>query len=88
MSRSDDEIREHAQAELRCHPGIDDTDISVSVRAGVVSLSGNVHQFFDKYRAEDAVKRIAGVLAVANDIQVRAPGRRTASSGEPRPNRR
>jgi len=36
-----------------------------------VRLSGYVRKLFDKYRAEDAARRVAGVNAVANDIVVR-----------------
>jgi osmotically-inducible protein OsmY len=38
---------------------------------GAVRLSGYVRNLFDKYGAEDAVRRVAGVAAVANDILVR-----------------
>ncbi len=42
----------------------------VKVTDGIVMLSGDVRNFIDKYSAEDAVKRVAGVVAIANDIQV------------------
>jgi osmotically-inducible protein OsmY len=37
-----------------------------------VRLSGYVRNLFDKYGAEDAVRRVAGVSAIANDIIVRS----------------
>jgi osmotically-inducible protein OsmY len=72
---SDDEIRASVEAELRACPDVDETDIAVKVTRGTVSLTGFVRSVFHKYGAEDAVKRVAGVAAVANDIQVQSlPG--------------
>lgn len=68
--RSDSDIQRHIEAELFSCPDIDETDISVKVSQGIVTLSGFVHEFFDKYHAEDAVKRVPGVVAVANGIEV------------------
>jgi osmotically-inducible protein OsmY len=68
--RSDSDVQRAVEAELCCHPNVDDTDIVVSVKKGVVTLSGYVRNLFQKYGAEDAVKRVAGVAAVANDIDL------------------
>jgi osmotically-inducible protein OsmY len=70
--RSDSDIKSGVEAELRCHPDLDESCIAVNVAAGTVTLMGYVRDFFQKYGAEDAVKRVAGVAAVANVIQVRA----------------
>jgi osmotically-inducible protein OsmY len=59
--------------ELQWDPNLDATDIAVSVKKGVVTLAGFVKNYADKYEAESAAKRVAGVLAVANDIEVRLP---------------
>ncbi len=75
---ADTEVKQEVEAELRCNPRIDDTCIAVEVTRGVVRLSGCVRSLFDKYGAEDAVGRVAGVIAVANDITVRP-----AASGPP-----
>jgi osmotically-inducible protein OsmY len=69
--RTDAEIEKDVKAELRWSPEIDETDIAIKVKDGVVALTGFVHALFEKYRAESAVTRIAGVAGVANDIQVR-----------------
>jgi osmotically-inducible protein OsmY len=39
----------------------------------VVTLTGFVHSFYEKFQVESAVKRVAGVVGVANDVQVRLP---------------
>jgi osmotically-inducible protein OsmY len=75
--RSDTEIERDIQDELRFSPDLDETDISVKVQGGVVTLTGFVRSYFEKDRAELAVKRVRGVAGIANDIQVRiAMGRR------------
>lgn len=70
--RADSDIKHNVEAELRCCPDVDETDIAVKVTGGTVTLTGYVRNFFHKYGAEDAVKRVAGVVAIANDIQVQA----------------
>jgi osmotically-inducible protein OsmY len=69
--KPDNEIRRDVEEELRWSPDVDETDVAVKVNDGVVSLTGFVRSYFEKYRAEDAAKRIGGVAAVANDIEVR-----------------
>ncbi len=72
-TRSDSDIKDNVEGELRCNPHVDETDIAVKVAGGIVTLTGYVRNFFHKYGAEDAVKRVAGVIAIANDIQLLAP---------------
>jgi osmotically-inducible protein OsmY len=71
--RSDIDIKRDVEAELRWNPDIDATDIAVSVKNGVVTLSGFVRSYGQKYEAEQTAKRVNGVTAVANDIEVRLP---------------
>ena len=71
--RSDAEIEKDEKAELEWDPDLDATDIAVSVKNGVVTLTGFVKSYTDRYEAETAAKRVAGVVAVANDIEVRMP---------------
>jgi osmotically-inducible protein OsmY len=80
--RSDSDVQRAVEAELCCHPIVDDTDIVVSVKEGVVTLSGYVRNLFHKYGAEDAVKRVAGVRAVANDIDLQRGLRRKHTDPE------
>jgi osmotically-inducible protein OsmY len=72
--RSDSDIRRDVEGELRWDPDIDATDIAVTVNNGVVTLAGFVRSFMQKYQAEADAKRVAGVVAVANDIEIRLPG--------------
>jgi osmotically-inducible protein OsmY len=72
--RSDDDIKRSVEAELRWAPEIDATDITVAVKDGVVTLAGFVLNYSDKAEAESAAQRVAGVVAVTNDIEVRILG--------------
>jgi osmotically-inducible protein OsmY len=71
--RYDDDIKRDVEDELRWDPDIDSTDIAVAVKNGVVTLTGFVRNYSSKFKAEDAAKRVAGVAAVANDLEVRLP---------------
>lgn len=57
--------------ELRWDPKLKPGEIGVSVRDGVVTLTGHVQSYATKLAAEDATKRVGGVKAVANDLVVR-----------------
>jgi len=71
--RTDSEIERDVVEELKWNPDLDSTDIAVTVKDGVVTLAGFVKSYVDKTDAEVAAKRVAGAVAVANDIAVRLP---------------
>jgi len=71
--RTDSEIKRDVEDEIRWNPDIDATDIAVTVKSAVVTLTGFVHSYSDKLQAEADAKRVAGVAGVANDIEVRLP---------------
>lgn len=71
--RSDSDIKRDVETELKWDPDIDATDIGVAVKSGVVTLTGFVRSYAQKYEAEQAAKRVSGVVGVANDIEVRLP---------------
>lgn len=79
--RTDGDIRRGVEAELKWDPDIDAADIAVAVKSGVVTLTGFVRSYSQKYQAERDVKRVAGVAGVANDLEVRLP----SSSERPDP---
>jgi osmotically-inducible protein OsmY len=68
---TDNDIKQDVEDELRWTPDVDSTDIGVTVKEGVVTLSGFVKSYSEKIEAEKAVKRVAGVRGVANDLEVR-----------------
>lgn len=71
--KSDSEIKRDVEAELAWDPDIDATDIGVSAKDGVVTLTGFVRSYSQKLSAESDAKKVSGVIAVANDIEVKLP---------------
>jgi osmotically-inducible protein OsmY len=71
--RSDEDIKRDVEDELQWDPDIDPTDIAVAVKDGVVALTGFARSYAQKFEAEAAAKRVAGVVGVANDLEVRLP---------------
>jgi osmotically-inducible protein OsmY len=71
--KSDIDIKRDVEEELRLNPDLDATDIAVSVKGGVVTLSGFVRSYSRKWEAERTAKRVSGVVGIANDIEVRLP---------------
>jgi osmotically-inducible protein OsmY len=52
-------------------PSVDDRGIVASVKDSVVALAGQVPTYVQKWAAEKAIKKIAGVRGIANDIEVK-----------------
>ena len=77
QARTDDQIRRDVELELKWDPIITSSDIAVAVKDGVVTLSGFVSSFWEKSEAEKAAKRIHGVRAVANDVEIKLFWERT-----------
>ena len=71
--KSDSDIKRDVEAELKWDPDIDPTDIGVAVKDGVVTLAGFVRSYTQRWQAERDVKRVSGVVGIANDIEVRLP---------------
>jgi osmotically-inducible protein OsmY len=73
--KADSDIKRDVENELRADPMLDATDVAVAVKGGVVTLSGFVRTYREKLDAEAAAKRVAGVVGLANDLEVRLLGR-------------
>ncbi len=71
--RYDADILRDVTDELRWTPTVDDKDISVKVTDGVVTLSGYVRSLEEAANAVRAVKRVAGVRALADELIVNIP---------------
>jgi osmotically-inducible protein OsmY len=72
--KSNNDIKRDVENELRWNPAIDAADITIAVKSGIVQLSGRVKRYCEKFDAEAAAKRVAGVAGIANDIEVHLPG--------------
>lgn len=77
--KTDSQLQDDVLDELRWEPGIHSAEVGAAVKDGVVTLSGYVGSYGEKYLAVRAVERLAGVKAVADDLEVQVPsaGRRT-----------
>jgi osmotically-inducible protein OsmY len=80
--RTDGDIKRDVEEELKYDPDVDSTDIGVAVKNGVVTLTGFVTSYSQKLQAETDAKRVSGVMAVANDIEVRLPSSDTRPDPE------
>jgi VCBS repeat-containing protein len=68
--KSDFQIQKDVMDELKWDPFISISEIGVSVKNGIVTLSGHVDTYSKKLAAEKAAKKVAGVKAVAEDLTV------------------
>jgi osmotically-inducible protein OsmY len=67
------QLRTDILNELDWEPSIEAPNIGVAVENGVVTLTGHVQTLAQKVKAEEVVKRIRGVRAIAQEIEVRLP---------------
>jgi osmotically-inducible protein OsmY len=80
--KSDAQIQQDVIRELKWDSRVEETDVGVEVDDGVVTLTGSVSSYAKRMAAEEAAHRVAGVLDVANDIQVRIAGVGTRNDTE------
>lgn len=69
--KTDSEIQKNVMEELKWKPFLKASEIGVAVKKGVVTLSGTVDTYRKKIEAEAAAKKVIGVKAVAEDIEVK-----------------
>jgi osmotically-inducible protein OsmY len=67
---SDDQLQRDVLDELEWEPSVNAAHVGVAVKGGVVTLTGHVPSLAEKYAAEEAAKRVYGVRAVANELDV------------------
>eukprot|EP01041_Mallomonas_annulata_P030097 gene30097-52187_t len=72
--KTDLQIQHDVMAELEWDPRVDSSRIGVAVKEGVVELSGIVPSFLQKIESEKAARRVEGVIAIAQELQVHYPG--------------
>lgn len=69
--KTNEQLQRDVMDELKWDPMVAASDIGVSAKDGVITLSGYVDSYSKKYAAEKAAMRVSGVVAVAEDIEVR-----------------
>jgi osmotically-inducible protein OsmY len=65
------QLKRDVEAELAWDPAVRATAIGVAVRDGVVTLTGHIETYAEKYAAEKALRRVTGVKAIALELDVR-----------------
>jgi osmotically-inducible protein OsmY len=73
-TRSDRQIQQDVIDEFIWDARLRPNEIGVSVKDGVVALTGWVDSYTKKWAAEEAAQRVRGVKAIVNDVEVRLPG--------------
>ena len=66
-------LKKNVELELSWDPSINAAEIGVTVKDGIVTLTGRVESYWEKVRAENAAVRVSGVKAVANELEIRLP---------------
>jgi osmotically-inducible protein OsmY len=77
LVRTDQEIQKDVLAELKWDAQVQPNEIGVSVKDGIVTLTGWVDSYLKKWTAEEVAHRVSGVKAVANDIEIKLATERT-----------
>jgi osmotically-inducible protein OsmY len=74
MSKTDMQLKNDIEAELRWDPKVNAAQIGVTVDKGAVSLLGTVDTYAEKWAAEASAKRVTGARSVAQDLTVKVLG--------------
>ncbi len=73
LLKTDGQIKTDVLEELKWDPTIDESDIGVRVKDGIVMLTGSIDAYPKKLAARDAAHRVHGVLDVVDELQVNIP---------------
>jgi osmotically-inducible protein OsmY len=74
IKKTDTQIHHDVIEELKWDSRVDETEVGVQVAGGVVTLTGTVTSWAKRVAAQEAARRVIGVLDVANDLKVKAAG--------------
>ena len=80
--KTDSQLQKDVMAELAWEPSVHATEIGVEVKDGVVTLAGDVCTYTEKWNAERATQRVAGVKALAIELKVKLSGSGVRSDGD------
>lgn len=71
--KTDEILQKKVQEALQWEPQLNDVEIGVIVKDGIVTLSGIVDNYYKKNEAENAVKKVNGVKAIVEKIEIKTP---------------
>lgn len=79
--KTDSQIKDDVTAELGWDPAVEAGRVGVAVMDGIVTVSGTMPTYMQKWAVERAVRRVAGVRGIALDLEVSlAPGHKRNDS--------
>ena len=80
--KTDSQLQRDVSTELEWEPSVHAARIGVEVKDGVVTLAGQVDSYAEKWNAERAAQRVAGVKAMTTELKVHLAGlsKRTPTS--------
>ncbi len=82
IGKSDAELKNNVLSELKAEPRVKITDIGVLVKEGTVTLNGYASSYGEKFAAVQSAKRVAGVKAIADDIEIKLPDSSHRTDGD------
>jgi len=68
--KADSKVQSDVLHELNWWPSVNAAQISVTAHNGVITLTGQVTHYTQKMSVEEIAKRVYGVVALANDIEI------------------
>jgi osmotically-inducible protein OsmY len=74
IMKTDLQLQRDVLEELKFEPSIREAEIGVAAKGGVVTLTGTVDSYAEKFSAERTAERVGGVKAVADELKVKLPG--------------
>lgn len=80
--KTDTQLQSDVLAELKWDPSFNAAEIGVEVSNGVVTLSGHVDKYAEKWAAERAAQKVTGVKALAIELDVTLPGASNRSDAD------
>ena len=82
MEKSDEELKKDILSELEFDPSVKVSDIGVLVKNGIVTLTGCATSYGERFAAVRSAKRVSGVKAIADAIEVILPDSLRRTDGE------
>ena len=80
--KTDAQLKQDIIAELTWDSAVNAAQIGVEVKDGTVTLAGHVDSYTEKWQAERAAQRVAGVKGLAVEIDVKLPGLSKRTDGD------
>lgn len=76
------QLHQNILDQLEFEPSVDAANIGIAVDSGVVILSGHTSSYAEKLAAERIVRKVRGVHAIAQEIEVRYPSDKKTADDE------